>query len=133
MVSLKHIFLICAVSIGTSLCAQEILKQDFHGNGILSNSIYKVNGQIHFISYYENGKVREMGMYRNGEKEGTWRRFDDQGDLVIIGQFRKDRRVGLWSFRFEYGGGYGKLKYNDGELISGSRWNDEGDLVSSID
>ncbi|MEP7264960.1 MAG: hypothetical protein ABI772_10700, partial [Bacteroidota bacterium] len=35
------------------------------------------------IYYYDNGKIREERVYRLGLKEGSWKTYDVDGELVL--------------------------------------------------
>ncbi|HYG16576.1 MAG TPA: hypothetical protein VEC12_12545 [Bacteroidia bacterium] len=48
------------------------------------------------IIYHDNGKVKEKGVLKNGLKDGRWREYDTNGDLVKMtryknGEFRWER------------------------------------------
>ena len=50
--------------------------------------------------YYDNGKIREERSYRLGLKEGTWKTYDIDGELVLTttyqsGQVKKYEGVNV--------------------------------------
>jgi antitoxin component YwqK of YwqJK toxin-antitoxin module len=128
------VLLICTLLLAFgSVSGQSLLKQEFHDNGRLSKTVFAEKGNIHFIFYHANGKVAEIGSYRNGVRSGVWKTFDHSGSLVSQGHFHDDLRVGPWSFRSEFGQGYGQIIYKDGKLVDGKHWSNAGELISSID
>lgn len=46
---------------------------------IVANGLYE--------AFYENGQLMEIGNYKDGEKEGIWKRFDDEGNAVETENF----------------------------------------------
>ncbi len=37
-----------------------------------------------YICYWENGRIKEQGIYQLGLRNGTWRKFDQMGNLFLI-------------------------------------------------
>lgn len=37
-----------------------------------------------YVSYWENGRIKEQGNYQLGLRNGSWRKFDDMGNLFLI-------------------------------------------------
>lgn len=50
------------------------------------------------FSYYDSGdKVKSILPIEYGEKEGNFYLFHDNGQLAVSGQYRFDRKVGVWT------------------------------------
>ena len=45
---------------------------------------YRKNGKIHgeYNKYHENGQIMVAGKFRNGYYRGTWKFYDDTGNLI---------------------------------------------------
>lgn len=41
-------------------------------------------------------RLRAMGQYREGKREGTWKRFDPQGNPAVMAEFFEGKRTGTW-------------------------------------
>ena len=56
----------------------------FYDNGIKWSEAYYIDGVLdgHSITFFPNGKVRYIGEYKNGDKTGTWKFYDEAGELV---------------------------------------------------
>ena len=44
--------------------------------------------------YYPNGKVKREASFRDGKKEGVWREFDENGNVINSQTYKKDVLVG---------------------------------------
>ncbi|MCR5658704.1 MAG: hypothetical protein K6G25_05210 [Bacteroidales bacterium] len=44
--------------------------------------------------YYPNGKVKREASFRDGKKEGIWREFDEEGNVINSQTYQKDVLVG---------------------------------------
>jgi antitoxin component YwqK of YwqJK toxin-antitoxin module len=55
----------------------------YYENGKKWSESYYVKGKKsgHSLSFYPNGNVRYVGEYLNDEKIGTWKFYDENGDL----------------------------------------------------
>ena len=66
--------------------------------------------------YYPNGKVRREASFRDGKREGVWREFDEQGNVVKSQTYQKGALVG------------------EGIVgIDGYQWGKKEDFVSQLD
>ncbi|MFA6708284.1 MAG: toxin-antitoxin system YwqK family antitoxin [Fusobacterium sp.] len=50
--------------------------------GILFDSREIINGTGGYILYWENGKVQEEGNYKNGKKIGSWKKYNNTGEII---------------------------------------------------
>lgn len=52
-------------------------------------------GQYHgnAVYYYENGITESNGVYRHGLKEGEWKNYDNNGDLVSTEEYDKNGQL----------------------------------------
>ena len=41
------------------------------------------------IYYHPNGAIKEIGKYENGEKQGEWKKFDDNGNVLVTYLFKR--------------------------------------------
>ncbi|MCB9895456.1 MAG: hypothetical protein H6839_13495 [Planctomycetes bacterium] len=44
-------------------------------------------------TYYPDGKVAEVGAYVKGEKDGPWRSFDEDGNIVALETYKEGRKT----------------------------------------
>ena len=44
--------------------------------------------------YYPNGKVKREASFRDGKKEGVWREFDENGNVINSQTYKKDVMIG---------------------------------------
>ena len=56
---------------------------------------YRKNGKIHgeYYKYHENGKIMVAGKFRNGYYSGTWKFYDDTGNLVQERRYKRNGKV----------------------------------------
>ena len=41
------------------------------------------------IYYHPNGAIKEIGKYENGEKQGEWKKFDDNGNVLVTYLYKR--------------------------------------------
>ena len=76
----------------------------FYTNGILGEEIPYKNGLKEGIGkkYNKDGKLIEEMVFVGGQMEGSYKVYDEFGSLVISGNFKNDKKKGIWSY-FEKG------------------------------
>lgn len=79
-------------------------KLKFKGNFIQGNP----DGQQ--IFYYENGKVKEEQFFQMGIREKTWKKFDEEGNPIIVIAYKNDVEISINGIRI-------KLPESDIKLI----------------
>lgn len=72
--------------------------------------------------YYElkdstTGQILEEGTFINGKRDGTWRRYWENGKLQNVAYFDQDVKTGSWKFYNEDGKILMVKKYKNDELI----------------
>jgi antitoxin component YwqK of YwqJK toxin-antitoxin module len=67
-------------------------------NGLLK-AVGKFSGQDdwEWTWFRENGEVMQIGAFDDDKKIGTWRRYHPNGALYDEGRYIDDRKVGEWS------------------------------------
>jgi len=55
----------------------------YYDNGTKWSESYYANGKRagHSLTFFPNGQVRYIGEYQNDEKTGTWKFYDEEGNL----------------------------------------------------
>lgn len=103
-----------------------------------------VNGRREgpWTTHYQFGQKQEAGSYENGQRTGTWKRWNINGELQWVmnfqegrrhgpyvafyntgkprerGQFVQGKKAGEWIRYFPGGKGAQRIVYEDGELVS---------------
>jgi antitoxin component YwqK of YwqJK toxin-antitoxin module len=97
MLKIINIFVFCILSF--SLIAQNdtVYKKYYYPNGNLSSEGYLVNGKpdAYWKTYHENGKLKSEGNRKNYALEGEWFFYDNQGDTVLIMEYKNNKKHGL--------------------------------------
>jgi antitoxin component YwqK of YwqJK toxin-antitoxin module len=77
---------------------------------IMENFEYFSNGQLKIVSrtVYINNKSTSTG------KTGVYKEFYENGNLKLQGQYKTDRRIGLWKWYKENGEFNTEFDYKDG-------------------
>ena len=47
------------------------------------------------IFYYQDGKIKEEQYYRNGLKQQTWKKYDEEGNILLTISFKDDVEVSI--------------------------------------
>ena len=80
--------------------------QEYHQNGQLKieglNNIYR-NREGLWVSYYDDGTKWSENFYSNGIKSGHSVTFFPSGNVRYVGEYRNDERFGTWKFYDEQG------------------------------
>lgn len=90
---------------------------DTEGN-VLETIMYhngKRNGQTYNFLYQDG---YQTFTYQDDQKEGEYKNFYADSKVKICGQFKKDKKDGLWIFTDAYGGKIRVQKWKQGELLS---------------
>jgi len=127
---MKYLTILLFLAFAFNTNAQEVLKREYHENGLISLSVYRVAGQVHFVSYHENGKLFEKGTYQNGKKHGIWQRCDESGNTLTKGFYVDDRPEGRWVYRLCCGSN-AWVKFKDGKVSSGEHLDELGEVIAS--
>jgi antitoxin component YwqK of YwqJK toxin-antitoxin module len=56
-----------------------------------------------FIEYYENEKVKFEVSLKDGLKHGRYFQYDSLGNMIIKGRYRDDEKSGTWRYYDENG------------------------------
>jgi len=85
---MKHIIITLALLIGLNLSAQEKKAYQLEDGSIRVETLYP-NGQISQISYYYNNKAI-----------GTWRKYDELGNITMKATMKNGRPVKITHFQY---------------------------------
>lgn len=60
-----------------------------------------LQGLLHywFVQYHENGRLREAQHFEEGFRQGTYLRWNTEGQLLVQGEFCRNRKWGTWKIR----------------------------------
>ncbi|MEP6261563.1 MAG: nicotinic acid mononucleotide adenyltransferase [Gillisia sp.] len=87
MKSIKFILVGLAISMASSLAAQD-LQPNFEKQGDLIKGTY----------YYEDGSIRQEGTYKDGKLHGEWVSYDQNGKKNAVAQYQEGVKMGKWFF-----------------------------------
>jgi len=59
------------------------------GNWVQGNP----DGEHNF--YYAGGKIREVQYYKNGIKEKTWKKYDEEGHIILSVAYKNDKEISI--------------------------------------
>lgn len=112
---MKKIMMMLAVllfSVGVMAQGHEVIKQDFYANGQLKAKFIKVDADwVEVVYFFESGAIKETGYFHKGQVAGKWITYNENAELVAMGEFKDGKRVGNWSF------------FVDGELAHSKDYN----------
>lgn len=79
----------------------------FYANGNIKSCVAQQKSGYKLTKYYESGSVEEVEYFNfNKERVGTWIRYDENGCVISVANFRHDKKDGDW------------IMYNaDGKLV----------------
>lgn len=91
---------------------------NYRNNLLTGNAV--IFEEMLFISLGTLIPVRSEGKYRKSKKEGIWNTFDEKGNIISTGEYRKDTKVGRWCYLY----GFTFIVYNrNGKQKSKARGN----------
>ncbi|MCB0791248.1 MAG: hypothetical protein H6595_03580 [Flavobacteriales bacterium] len=130
---MRTLFFLSLLLFASRAGAQEQVSDQYDAEGHLVAS-WQMDGQwAWYTGYYADGSVKERGGYFGGKPHGRWQQYDAQGHLVVQGRFDRGRQDGKWSFRNADGAQVIALRYRAGLLLTGERFDDQGELVERRD
>jgi antitoxin component YwqK of YwqJK toxin-antitoxin module len=80
---------------------------------VMTVSEYYDNGNIKNLSSQVNINSKGGGSYSTG-KTGEYKEYYENGNLKLLGQYRTDKRIGLWKWYHENGEFNAEFDYKDG-------------------
>jgi antitoxin component YwqK of YwqJK toxin-antitoxin module len=83
-----------------------------------------------FRAFHPNGRPLIFAVYGYGSLHGDWTEYDEQGRVIIKGQYRNGLREGTWAFRkegilakYHKGERHGRWKYYENKrLVRKEKW-----------
>lgn len=75
-------------------------------------------------SSYQTGYVNKLG-----QKDSCWISYDKSGNILSKANFKNGSKNGEWVIYDERGNIIFELNYSNGVLVSGKRWDSNGNLV----
>lgn len=83
-----------------------------------------------YRAFYPNGRPLIFAVYGFGSLHGDWTEYDEQGRVIIKGQYRNGLREGTWAFRkegilarYHKGERHGRWKYYENKrLVRKEKW-----------
>jgi len=76
------------------------------------------DGYMEYRLVSDDGRTLENGTFWEGKKDGYWYSYHKNGTISAIAQFNNDKRVGTWKFFDEEGELRGKVIYKDNRRVS---------------
>lgn len=105
------------LSLGAMAQGHEVIKQEFYANGNLKAKYVAIDTEwVEVVYFFESGVIKETGFFHNGKVAGKWITYNQNSELVAMGEFQDGKRVGSWSY------------FVDGELAHSKNY-DTTDLV----
>tara|TARA_R100001594_G_scaffold25041_1_gene49053 strand:- start:37 stop:450 length:414 start_codon:yes stop_codon:yes gene_type:complete len=77
-------------------------------------------------SWHENGQLKQEITWKDGKLDGLYSWFYPSGQKRKEGTFKNGKENGLRTFWYENGQIKSEKIYKDGEIISKSKWNEDG-------
>lgn len=103
---MKHIFLIIGLLISTHMFSQDIKK--YVKCDITETITYTKNS--------EDGILLEKGQFNaSGKHTGTWKKYDFNGNLLVIAKFKNGVKHGTWKHWLD--GKYVEVVYLEGRRV----------------
>ncbi len=110
--------------------AQTNVQHTYHPNGTVQEVRIAEADKVTFVRYYDNGKVYERGAFVNSQREGIWKRYDAQGQVVAKVRFKNGVRDGKCLYVGLSDGYRFKLEYANGRLVRGEQFDPQGNLLA---
>ena len=89
-------------------------------NGEEQGSLKNGNREGSWVRYFDDGQLESKGNYKNGKKEGSWVWYFENGQLFYKGDYKNGSREGSWVYYKKDGTITEELSgtYKDGKKIS---------------
>ncbi len=127
--------MICCVALVAAMGvkAQTNVERSFHANGELKEVRMSIADKVTFTRYHDNGKVYELGAFVNNQRDGVWKRYDAQGQLVAKVRFKNGVRDGKCLYAGLPDGTRFEVEYASGRLVHGEQFDPQGNMLAERD
>jgi antitoxin component YwqK of YwqJK toxin-antitoxin module len=115
----KLMMIAVGLLLGLGVMAQghEVIKQEFYANGNIKAKYVQIDTDwVEVVYFFESGVIKETGFFHKGKVAGKWITYNENSQLVAMGEFTNGKRSGSWSY------------FVDGELAHSKNY-DTTDLV----
>jgi hypothetical protein len=112
------------------LQAQTTIQRSYHANGAVQEVRVTEDDKVTFVRYYDTGKVYERGAFVNNVREGVWKRYDADGDLVARVRFKNGARHGKCMYAGLPDGSRYKVEYAHGRMVHGEQYDPQGNMLA---
>lgn len=127
---MRSLLITCMLLVTGAAASQGLVEQRFHDNGRVSSTLFSDGVVTHYMAYHPSGRVHEMGSYRAGLRDGVWKQFDENGEVVARIEFSMGKRKGTWEFFDRSTAGRMRLEYREGHLARGEQFGADGALIA---
>jgi hypothetical protein len=127
--------MICGLALVAALGvkAQTNVQRTYHPNGTVQEVRVAEADKVTFVRYYDNGKVYERGAFVNSQRDGVWKRYDAQGQVVAKVRFKNGVRDGKCLYAGLPDGSRFKVEYANGRLVHGEQFDPQGNMLAERD
>lgn len=130
---MKTMICILALIAAAGVKAQTTIQRSFHSNGTVQEVRVTEEDKVTFVRYYETGKVYERGAFLKNQRDGVWKRFGANGELVAKVHFKNGLRDGKCMYAGLPDGSRFKVEYADGRMIHGEQFDPQGNVLAERD
>ena len=94
----------------------------FEGTGLNETLVGK-------YGFYDDGVKSFIEVYSNNKKHGKSISWNNEGSVIVEGNYENGRMNGLWKWYYENGQPQKEESYKGGNRISKKCWNEDGDEI----
>lgn len=110
--------------------SQELVKKESHDNGQVKMTIVQDGERFIMTEYYKNGVRKGMSEFLGSTRDGEFKSWHQNGEIQLVAEYKNGTPSGIWSTYDETGKKLGNATFQDGQLVSGSLWNESGQVIA---
>ncbi len=111
--------------------AQEIVEQVYYNDGNTKSITFKSGNEMLTISYHENGNISEKAYFIDLKKDGVFYQYYEDGSVRLVAEYEEGQPKGSWKSYNQQGEMIGFATFVEGKLVNGSIWDDQGKVIAS--
>jgi antitoxin component YwqK of YwqJK toxin-antitoxin module len=128
---MKRVLIILSLSIPGFLMAQGINKVSYDELGHMNSALYGTDAANYtFTQYYSSGIKSATGKFKDGKKQGTWKTWDENGQLMAIAHYKNGEKTGTWIINEPDHTSF-EISFNHNHMLRAFKKDDHGHIVAT--
>lgn len=113
---MRTILVLALICIATSVNAQQNVTL-YYESGAIKASFTHMSDLIEATYFYEDGNIKEHGFFKDGYHEGSWTKWDVNGNIIAEATYIKGEKSGKWLHWVDNGKTLYTVEYEENTIV----------------